>query len=103
MRSSLMRNEIPGKKGETILAEQEIALLSRRLATIQLDVDFPKEESFFQLKVPDLEKVKAFYHEMRFLSLLREMGTETRLHRPQREWTRRVVLSITAVSMMLRF
>ncbi len=66
--------EIPGKKGETILAEQEIALLSRRLATIQLDVDFPKEEFFFQLKVPDLEKVKAFYHEMRFLSLLREMG-----------------------------
>lgn len=48
--------------------------LSRQLATIHLGVDFPKEEIFFLLKQPDLEKVQAFYQEMHFLTLLKELN-----------------------------
>jgi len=61
------------KKQETLQAGKEIALLSRRLATIQLDVPFPKEDDFFHLKHPQLAELKAFYQEMRFLSLLKEL------------------------------
>ena len=61
------------KKQEILRSGKEIALLSRELATIHLGVEFPREESFFQLKAPDMEKVKAFYDEMRFMSLLKEM------------------------------
>lgn len=68
-------DQISGKKQETIRSGKEMALLSRKLATIQLDVPFPKDEDFFRIKMPDLEKVKAFYHHQRFLSLLREIDT----------------------------
>ena len=69
--------KVPGaKKQETIREEKEIALMSKKLATLQIDVDFPKESHFFRLKLPDLEKLRAFYQEMSFLSLLRELGEE---------------------------
>lgn len=66
--------KIPGaKKQETVRNGKEIALMSRQLATIILDVDFPKEEKFFHLKAPDLERVQAFYEKNHFISLLKEM------------------------------
>ncbi len=68
--------KLSGKKRETLVNDKEIALLSKKLATIHTEVPFPKEEKFFHLKAPDLEKVKEFYHEMRFMSLLRELGVE---------------------------
>jgi DNA polymerase-1 len=68
--------KIPGaKKQDTVRQGKEIALLSRRLATIDTSVDFPKEETFFHLKEPHLEQLKGFYHEMHFMSLLKEMET----------------------------
>jgi DNA polymerase-1 len=67
--------KVPGaKKQETIRNGKEIALLSRRLAAIDKDVDFPKDETFFHLKEPSLDQVKAFYQEMNFLSLLKELS-----------------------------
>jgi len=67
-------DKIPGgKKQETVRQGKEIALLSRRLATIDKNVDFPKEEKFFHIKQPHVEQLKAFYHEMHFMSLLKEM------------------------------
>jgi DNA polymerase I len=70
-------DKIPGaKKQETVRQGKEIALLSRRLATIDTDVDFPKDETFFHLKEPHLEQIKGFYHEMHFMSLLKELDTE---------------------------
>ncbi len=68
--------KLTGKKRETVEQGKEIALMSKRLATIQLNIDFPHEETFFHLKEPDLEKVKAFYHEMHFMSLLRDLDIE---------------------------
>ena len=65
---------VPGEKKQEIIRNgKEIALLSRRLATISPDVEFPKEEIFFHLKEPHLEKLKSFYQEMKFLSLLKEL------------------------------
>ena len=67
--------KVPGAKKQQIVREgKEIALLSRKLATIDTGIEFPKEETFFHLKAPDLEKVRAFYHAMHFHSLLKEMG-----------------------------
>jgi len=67
-------DKIPGaKKQEIVRQGKEIALLSRRLAMIDKDVDFPKEETFFHLKEPHLELLKSFYEEMHFLSLLKEL------------------------------
>ncbi|MBS0615131.1 MAG: DNA polymerase I [Verrucomicrobia bacterium] len=72
------------KKQEMLKTGKDVALMSRELATIHLGVDFPKEETFFHLKAPDMEKVKAFYDEMRFMSLLKEMDiTKTVSHKSE--------------------
>ncbi len=68
--------KLSGKKKEVIINDKEIALMSKKLAIIHTDIPFPHEERFFHLKTPDLERVKEFYHEMRFMSLLRELGIE---------------------------
>jgi DNA polymerase-1 len=66
--------KVKGDKKQQVLREgKEIALISKQLATINLAVDFPHEETFFALRQPEIEKVKAFYHEMHFMSLLREI------------------------------
>ncbi|MBS0606270.1 MAG: DNA polymerase I [Parachlamydiales bacterium] len=67
-------DRLSGKKREVVINGQEIALLSKQLATIQTDLDIPHEELFYHLKTPDLPRVQAFYHEMHFLSLLRELS-----------------------------
>lgn len=66
-------DKIKGKKREVFEEGNDIAILSRKLATIQLDIPFPKEDEFFRLKEPALEKIKAFYQEMHFLTLLKEL------------------------------
>jgi DNA polymerase-1 len=66
--------KVAGEKKQKVLREgKEIAHLSRKLATIDLNLDFPKEETFFHLKYPDMEHLKQFYTEMNFLSLLKEL------------------------------
>lgn len=64
---------LKGKRKETFIESKDSAILSRELATIHTGITIPKDEDFFKLKEPDLEKVKTFYQEMRFLSLLKEM------------------------------
>ncbi|MFZ0566009.1 MAG: DNA polymerase I [Chlamydiales bacterium] len=62
------------KKQETVRNESQTALLSRRLATIHTDIDFPKDKTLFQLKPSQIEELKAFYIEMGFSSLARELS-----------------------------
>lgn len=62
------------KKQEALIRDKEKALLSKQLVTLLPDVAFPQDNTFFQFKEPDLEKVKDFYQEMHFLSLLKELG-----------------------------
>ena len=60
-------DEVPGeKKQETLKKDKKIALMSKELAELHLDVEFPREEAFYQFHEPDLAKVRAFYEEMRF-------------------------------------
>lgn len=64
---------VTGKKKETILQFGEQALLSRRLVTIHLDVDFPKDPDHFTIKPMAQRPLKEFYASMNFNSLIREM------------------------------
>lgn len=65
--------KLKGKKRETFEQGKEIALLSRELATIKTDIPIPTDEPFFSLRLPDIEKVRALYQEMHFLTLLKEL------------------------------
>lgn len=72
-------DQLKGKKAEVFREGKEIALISQRLATIDTNIDFPKEDNYFRLREPLLEKVKAFYQEMHFMTLLKE------LHLPEKK------------------
>lgn len=70
-------DEVPGaKKQEALKTQRAVALLSKELATIHTNVDVPKEDHFYQIKTPDLAKLKAFFQEMHFLSLLKEIDIQ---------------------------
>lgn len=74
--------KLSGKKKETVINGKEIALMSKRLATIHTNIDFPKDDAFFHLKVPDLNQIKEFYQDMHFLSLLKELNIDTKERAP---------------------
>ncbi len=68
------------KKQEILRTNQKDALMSRELATLNTEVPIPKDETFYALKKQDTEKLSAFYHDMKFLSLLRDMQEEKPSH-----------------------
>ncbi|MGL4540781.1 MAG: DNA polymerase I [Candidatus Rhabdochlamydia sp.] len=70
-------SEIKGKKGEVLIQQEKIALMSKQLAQIDVTIPIPVQTSFFQLKNPDVQKVKQFFQEMHFLSLLKELPINT--------------------------
>ncbi len=61
------------KKQEVLRTQKEIALMSRELATLNISLDIPKTEEFYQLKRPNREKLIEFFHSMKFHTLLREL------------------------------
>ncbi|MGR3973776.1 MAG: DNA polymerase I [Candidatus Rhabdochlamydia sp.] len=61
------------KKQETLKENKEIALLSQKLATISLTVDFPHDPLFFLKKDPSHELLKSFYHHLQLFSFLKEI------------------------------
>jgi DNA polymerase I len=66
--------EVPGaKKQEVLTKEKDLALLSKKLVTIDLHVDIPKEVQFYQLRTPDKLQLKEFYKQMNFNSLFKEL------------------------------
>ncbi|HSX37692.1 MAG TPA: DNA polymerase I [Chlamydiales bacterium] len=67
--------KIKGEKKQQILrANKSQALMSRELATLNLSVEVPKNETFYEIKEIDRNALTEFYHRMKFLSLLRDMG-----------------------------
>lgn len=72
-------SEIKGKKAETLIQQEEIAVMSKQLVRIDVHVKIPTQPSFFQLKNPDVPKVKQFFQEMHFLSLLKELPLITKV------------------------
>ncbi len=59
---------------EKFASEKENALISQKLATIQIDVDIPKELSFYKLQPPNEEELQAFYQEMEFHTLAKAIA-----------------------------
>lgn len=64
------------KRAEKIQAHREDALLSQKLAQLILDVPFPQDEAFYQLKSPNLAPLVELYQDMNFTTLLKELGQE---------------------------
>jgi DNA polymerase I len=66
--------KVKGEKKQQLLREhKEVALMSRQLATLQIDVEIPKTDTFYMLKAPDINCLTEFYHQMQFSSLSREL------------------------------
>ena len=66
------------KKQETLANSHDVALMSKQLATIITHLDIPKEPSFYSLKEPDTDNLRALYKEMNFASLLKEEAQKPR-------------------------
>lgn len=64
------------KRAEKIRAHEEDARISQKLATLILDVPYPTDDIFYQIKSPDHDLLSSMYQEMGFNSLLRELGQE---------------------------
>ena len=62
------------KQAEKIKIYAQQAQISQKLATLMLDVPYPKEEAFYLVRPPNLSALKALYREMHFNTLLRDLG-----------------------------
>lgn len=71
------------KKKEALKTHRDKALLSRELATLQLTIDVPKDESFYRLKTASQEKLMAFFHSMKFNSLIRQESAPPKVEKRQ--------------------
>ncbi len=66
------------KKQEILRTQKEVALMSRELATLDVNLEIPHEEKFYALREPKPELVN-FFHRMQFSTFLKET------HAPQKE------------------
>ncbi len=62
-------HELKGKMKEKIEANKDLGLLSKKLATIMLDVPVEFNEKDFELNTPDIEAVKNIFQELEFRRL----------------------------------
>lgn len=61
------------KKRSAIIENKDKALISRQLVTLDLAVNIPNAEDFYQFKALDLDRLKVFYSSMNFNSLIKEL------------------------------
>ncbi len=73
------------KRADKIRAHTEDARISKKLATLILDVPYPEEEDFYHIKPPNIEALNALYREMNFNTLLKELGQEQVLPPEEKE------------------
>ncbi|MCG6867748.1 MAG: DNA polymerase I [Gammaproteobacteria bacterium] len=69
-------DEIKGKAGERLRQAAPELPLSRRLATIDDDLDLGTTPKDLTLREPDLERLKGLYKELEFRTWLKELDTE---------------------------
>ncbi len=62
-------HELEGKMKEKVEANQELGLLSKKLATIMLDVPVEFDEKDFEMCDPDIEAVKTIFQDLEFRRL----------------------------------
>lgn len=60
------------KRRQTLIDQKENAYLSKKLATLQMDVLIPEDLNFYKFVLPQEEALENFYKEMNFLSLLKD-------------------------------
>lgn len=71
-------DQIPNpKKRESIIANIEKAILSKRLVEIDFSVEIPHDAQFYHIKSPKIGDLKSFYSEMNFNSLVKELELYT--------------------------
>jgi DNA polymerase-1 len=63
-------HKLKGKMKEKVEAAKDLGLLSKKLATIMLDVPVTFNAKDFELDQPDIEKVTALFSELEFRNLL---------------------------------
>ena len=63
-------DQLKGKMKEKVEANKELGLLSKKLATIMLDVPVTFNAEDFELVQPDMEKVTELFNELEFRNLL---------------------------------
>jgi DNA polymerase-1 len=66
-------DDFTGKKKETIVQEAHNAFLSKELVTLNTTITIPEDDDFYTLKHPNVPKLKAFYSDLNFFSLIREL------------------------------
>lgn len=62
-------HELKGKMKEKIEANKELGLLSKKLATIMLDVPVEFDAHDFEMSTPDIEKVTTIFNDLEFRQL----------------------------------
>ncbi|MGC6431979.1 MAG: DNA polymerase I [Jejuia sp.] len=74
-------DQLKGKMKEKVEANGELGLLSKKLATIMLDVPVEFDAKDFELEQPDIEKVKQIFQDLEFRRLtenfLKTFATDT--------------------------
>ena len=73
------KDEITGSDGEKIRLGYENAILCRKMATILRDFDIKLEVSDLEKKEFNKEKLVAFYNELEFKSLLKEISLDKKI------------------------
>ncbi len=67
-------DQLPNRRlAEKIATHREAALMSQKLARLIVDLSFPKDQTFYAPRPPQLDKLTSLYQEMNFASLLKEL------------------------------
>jgi len=92
-------HELKGKMKEKVEANADLGLLSKKLATIMLDVPVEFHEEDFELNSPDISKIKEIFNELEFRrltdNLLKTFHQDPEGVTPQKA-TKRSVVKATA-------
>lgn len=64
------------KKREIFTQQGDLARLSRQLVTLDLNIEVPREKTFYALGEPSYADLKQFYQEMNFNTLLKELESQ---------------------------
>lgn len=76
---------LPDKKKDIIINNRDKALISQQLVTLDTEVEIPHDNAFYQLKTPNSEKLRTFYANMSFNTLLKELERDEQVERPKSE------------------
>jgi DNA polymerase-1 len=66
-------DQLTGKKREQLTQGREMALLSRKLVELNTEVEVPHDESFYKLGAPNRPKLREFYADKNFNTLIKEL------------------------------